>query len=66
MERKEAMRKSFLISFSTWMSMFIVYLIWQDISNWNFVTWIMIIVLITGFSIFTASLSALGLWHWKK
>jgi len=66
MDSKEAIRKSFLTSFVTWMSMFIVYFIWQDKSNWNFGTRIMVIVLMTGFSIFSASLSAFGLWHWKK
>jgi hypothetical protein len=65
-DRKEAMHKSFVVSFVTWMSMFIVYFIWQDRSNWNFIKWIMVITLTTGFSIFTASLSALSFWQWKK
>lgn len=65
-DRKEAMRKSFVISFTTWMSMFFVYLVWQDVSDWNLIKFVLIIVLTTGFSIFIASLSALGLWYWKK
>jgi hypothetical protein len=65
-DRKEAMRKSFVVSFATWMSMFIVYFIWQDRSNWNFIKWIMVVTLTTGFSIFMASLSALSFWQWKK
>jgi hypothetical protein len=65
-ERKEAMRKSFVISFVTWMSMFFVYLVWMDVANWNLTKFIMVIVLITGLSIFISSLSALGLWYWKK
>jgi hypothetical protein len=65
-DRKEVMRKSFIISFFTWMSMFIVYLVWQDVSDWNLMKFVMVIVLTTGFSIFIASLSALGLSHWKK
>jgi hypothetical protein len=48
------------------MSMFIVYLVWQDVSDWNLMKFVMVIVLTTGFSIFIASLSALGLSHWKK
>jgi len=46
--------------------MFIVYFIWQDLSNWDFRAWIMGIVLIAGFSTFAASLSALALWNWKN
>ena len=65
-DRKEAMRKSFVISFTTWMSMFFVYLVWQDVSDWNLIKFVLVIVLTTGFSIFIASLSALGLWYWKK
>ena len=65
-DRKEAMRKSFVISFTTWMSMFFVYLVWQDVSDWNLIQFVLVIVLTTGFSIFIASLSALGLWYWKK
>jgi apolipoprotein N-acyltransferase len=64
--RKEAMRKSFLISFFTWMAMFTVYLIWQDISHWNFGTWLMVIIFIFGFSAFGASIFALALWNWKN
>ena len=32
-ETKEAMRKSFIASFLTFMFMFIVYLMWQDVSK---------------------------------
>lgn len=66
MERKEAIPKSFLASFVTWISIFIVYFVWQDMSKWNFVTWVMVIVLTIGFSTVMALISALGLWHWKK
>ena len=65
-DRKEAMRKSFVISFATWMSMFFAYLVWQDVSGWNLTQFIMVIILTTGVSIIAAFLTALGLWHWKN
>lgn len=65
-ERQEAMRRSFSISFLTVMFMFVVYLMWQDMSNLDFRGWITIIILITGFSFLVASISALALWNWKK
>jgi hypothetical protein len=65
-ERKEAMRRSFSISFLTVMFMFVIYLMWQDMSNLNFRGWVAVVVLITGFSFFVASVFALALWNWKK
>jgi hypothetical protein len=67
LDRKEAMRKSFITSFFAWMALFFVAILWQeDISSWDFRKWVMASILIFGFSFFTASLSALGLWNWKK
>jgi len=66
LERKEAMSKSFTASFLTFMFMFIVYLIWQDLSNLDFQTWILIIIFIAGFSIFGGLAFAVSLWNWKK
>ncbi len=65
-ERKEAMRKSFAVSFLTFMFMFIVYLIWQDLSNLDIQTWILVIIFITGFSIFGGLTFAVSLWNWKN
>ena len=65
-ESKKAMRKSFLISFFSWLSMFIVYFLWQDISNWNLEIWIMVTAFTIGTSILVASISAFALWNWKK
>ena len=66
LDRKEAVRKSFLVSFFTWMSMFVVYFVWQDRSNRTFASWIMVTLMMTGISLFAASLIALGLSQWTK
>ena len=65
-DRKEATPKSFIASLLTWLSIFITVIIWQDKSNWNIGTWIMIFILLTGVSIVSATVSAFGLWHRKK
>ena len=66
MDRKEATPKSFIASLVTWTSIFIVVIIWQDKSEWNFGTWIMVFTLLASISIVSAGVSAFGLWYRKK
>jgi len=65
-ERKEAMKKSFMVSFPTFVFMFIAYLIWQDLSNLSFWSWMMLIILITGSSLFVTLTFAVALWNWNN
>jgi protein-S-isoprenylcysteine O-methyltransferase Ste14 len=65
-ERKEAMKKSFIVSFLSFMFMFIVYLIWQDLSNLSLWSWTMRIILTTGFSLFVGLIFSAALWNWKN
>ena len=64
-ERKEAMRKSFVVSFLIFMFMFFVYLLWQDVSKLDFSGWITVMILITGVSTFGGLAFALPLLNWK-
>lgn len=65
-ERKEAMKKSFIVSFLSIMFMLIVYLMWQDLSGLSLWSWMMLTILITGFSFFVGLLFSAALWKNKN
>jgi len=65
-DRKDVTRKSFMALFITSISIFSIVIIWQDKSNWNIGTWIIIFSVLTSISIVSAAILAFGSWHLKK
>ena len=52
--KREAMRKTFISFFLAFMSIFLTVIIWQDKENWNVSIWISFLVLAIGVSFFVA------------
>lgn len=65
-EARNGVRKMFIASFSTWMSMLILVLIWSDKTTWNIEKGIMVFVLFSLVAFLLAGISAMGLWRWKR
>ena len=65
-DKREAMRKTFISFFLAFMSIFLTVIIWQDKTNWNFSIWVSFLVLAIGVSFFIALFFALMYWNWKK
>lgn len=59
-----AMRRLFVVSFCTWMSMFILVLVWNK-TTWSFEKVLMAFVLFSLISAILAGVSAFGLWRRK-
>ncbi|SRR6266540_6422092 len=66
LDSRSAMRKLFIASFCTWMSMFILVLIWSEKTTWNLGKVIMVFILFSLVAFVLAGISALGLWRWKR
>jgi hypothetical protein len=65
LEARNGMRKMFIASFSTWMSMLMLVLLWSDKTTWNIEKGVMVFVLFSLVALLLADISALGLWRWK-
>jgi hypothetical protein len=66
LDSRSAMRKLFITSFCTWMSMFILVLIWQEKTTWSIGKGVMVFILFSFVAFVLAGISALGLWRWKR
>jgi hypothetical protein len=66
LDTRNGIRKLFITSFCTWMSMFILVLIWSEKTTWNIEKGIMVFVLFSLVAFVLAGISALGLWQWKR
>ena len=66
LDSRVAMKRAFISSFCTWMSLFLVYSIWTDKRDWDITTGTMAFVLFLILSMVFAGISASGLWNWKR
>ena len=66
LDSRVAMKRTFISSFCTWMSLFLVYSIWTDKRDWDITTGTMAFVLFLILSMIFAAVSAFGLWNWKR
>jgi len=66
LDSRVAMKRAFISSFCTWMSLFLVYSIWTDKRDWDITTGTMAFVLFLILSTTFAGIAAFGLWNWKR
>jgi len=66
LDSRSGMRKMFITSFCTWMSMFILVLLWSEKTAWNIGKGVMVFILFSLVAFVLAGISALGLWRWKR
>lgn len=66
LDSRNAMRKLFIVSFCTWMSMFVLVLVWQGKTTWSVGKGIMVFILFSFVAFVLAGISALGLWRFKR
>jgi len=66
LDSRSGIRKLFITSFCTWMSMFILVLIWSEKTAWDIGKGIMVFILFSLVAFVLAGISALSLWRWKR
>lgn len=65
-DSRTAIKKAFVLTFTVWFSMSFVYLLWVNKTDWAIVHYMLFIAFATVSSFVIASISAFGLWNWKR